>query len=225
MPVPFAMAALGGSAALKALLDAALVVGSALGVSVAVTEAQRRKREVEAAKEAVRQAGQKAADDFARVGPFAEALKKAIEMAQDEDCSKRKQCPALKGSPKWIDRSKNSKLSIIYQQYITKFPPNMEWLFEGILFDGFFPERCELPEAKGRYDQFFRGGEPRFFFNTEKIYAEAIRQYKVVERNPPTILIWYFMTPIFYSYMKKIFEIRSLPIPCVFDDMKNFKPE
>lgn len=219
MPVPFAMAALGGSAALKALLDAALVVGSALGVSVAVTEVQGRKKEVEAAKEAERAARQKAADDFARVGPFAEALKKAIEMAQEEDCSKRKECPALKGSPKWIDRSKNSQLSIIYQQYITKFPPNMEWLFEGILFDGFFPERCELPEAKARYDQFFLNGQPRPFYNIENDFHQASNQYKIIQINQPTILKWYFMTPAYYTYMQNLFTIRKLPIPCILDKM------
>lgn len=220
MGVQFIAVAANAGAALAALKDAAIFVVSAISVSAVVTEAGRSKKEADAAQADEQAARQKAADDFARVGPFADALEKAMERAQEEDCSKRKDCPPLKGRLKWIDRSANSKLSRDYQQYITKFPPNFEWYFEKIHFDGFFPARCELPEAKARYDQFFKNGQPRPFYNIAKDHDEAKRQYNVTKSNPPTILKWYFMTPVYYSYMKNYFSQNGLNIECVLDEMK-----
>lgn len=218
MPVPFAMAALGGSAALKALLDAALVVGSALGVSVAVTEAQRRKKEVEAAKEAERAARQKAADDFARVGPFVEALKKAIEMAQEEDCSKRKECPALAGATGPVNHYMNPP-AIAYQARITGFPPGVEWIFDSTDFDGFFPLLCQLVEAKANYDQFFINDSYTFKFfafqGVKDALDQADRQYEVITKYPPTTLVWYFQTPLFHARMTEEFERAGYLIPTI----------
>lgn len=221
MAIQLIMAATKAGPALAALKDAVVLVASALGVSAALTEAGRRKKEADEAQAAEQAARKKAADDFAKVGPFADALKKAMERAQEEDCSRRKECPALKGHPKWINRSGNSKLSRDYQHYITKFPPNIEWFFENIHFDGFFPDRCELPEAKARYDQFFKNGQPKPFYNIAEDYEEAKRQYDVTNRNPPTLLKWYFMTPVYYSYMKNYFLQNGLNITCVLDEMKH----
>ena len=220
MPLPVIAAAANAGPVLAALNEAVIFVVSAISVSAAVTEVGRRKKAASEAKAAEQAARQKAADDFARVGSFAETLKKAMERAKEDDCSKRKECPALKGCPKWINRSGNPKLSRDYQHYITKFPPNIEWLFEGVYFDGFFPDRCELPEAKARYDQFFKNGQPKPFYNISCDYDEAKRQYAVTSRNPPTLLKWYFMTPVYYSYMKNYFLQNGLNIICVLDEMK-----
>ena len=220
MGAPFILAAPNPGLVLAALNRAMTYVVSAIAARAAVAEVGRRKKTAKGTRTADKEAWQKAADDFARTGSFAEILKKAMERAQEDDCSRRKECPALKGEARWINRSGNPKLSIVYQNYITKFPPNIEWFFEDIYFDGFFPDRCELPEAKARYDQFFKNGQPKPFYDITNDYKIAKRQYDVTIRNPPTSLKWYFMTPVYYSYMKNYFLQNGLNIICVLDEMK-----
>ena len=99
MVAPVIAVAANAGSALTALENTVLFIVSIIGASAAVTEAGRRKKAASEAKAAEQAARQKAADDFARVGPFADALKKAMERAQEDDCSKRKEMPHRSTTP------------------------------------------------------------------------------------------------------------------------------
>lgn len=138
-------------------------------------------------------------------------------------------CPPEKGNMGPVNHSM-SDLSAEYQEYITKFPRGMEWIFGGRDFDGFLKARCLLQETKANYDFFFDGktGKPKFFFlhgkgpNTEGpaknlsawdgILEQAQGQNQIVLDNPPTDLTWYFMQRAFYAYATKEFASKKFQI-------------
>lgn len=215
MAIQLIMAATKAGPALAALKDAVVLVASALGVSAALTEAGRRKKEADEAQAAEQAARKKAADDFAKVGPFADALKKAMERAQEEDCSRRKECPALKGHLAPVNHSM-SRDAADYQARITGFPYNVEWKFDGKDFDGFFPLICQLVETKANYDQFFKKDPYVFTFPAFKGVIDATKQAKkqdeTIKRHPPTTLAWYFKTPLFHARMTDEFKKSGFSI-------------
>ncbi len=83
----------------------------------------------------------------------------------------------------------------------------------GVDFDGFQPQECLMQEAKARYDQFvLRSGEALWFFEGFKAMREQVkRQARAVHANPPTRLLWYFMTPRAREYMLPVLTDEGVP--------------
>ncbi|WP_198387615.1 restriction endonuclease fold toxin 5 domain-containing protein [Burkholderia ubonensis] len=144
-------------------------------------------------------------------------------------------CPPEKGAMTPVNHSM-SELSAEYQQYITKFPRGMEWLFVGTDFDGFDKGQCLLQETKANYDFFFdKNGKPKFFFfhgkgpnnegkatsipAKESIMAQAKNQSIIVRDNSPAKLRWYFMQEKFFLWATKEFSSKGLPIATEYKDM------
>ena len=134
-------------------------------------------------------------------------------------------CPPEKGHMGQVNHSM-SELSAEYQAYITKFPRGMEWIFDGINFDGFVKAECLLQEAKAHYDFFFdqETGKPKKFFLNQKasnseglknksawenILAQAKRQNATIVKHPPSKLKWYFMQMAFYEYATEEFAEKN----------------
>lgn len=213
MAIPIVVAGIG--AAVAALQEAAIATTTIILTGVAANEVYRAKKEIDAARAARDAARKKAAEDFATVGPFADALSKAMELAQEEDCSRRKECPALKGYAGPVNHHMSSR-SAAYQSRITGFPPHVEWIFDGKDFDGFFPDICRLVETKANYSFSFLNDPYIFrfpsFSGVDRALKQALRQYSTILRNPPTSLAWYFQTEYFYLRMTDEFRRAGLAI-------------
>lgn len=123
----------------------------------------------------------------------------------DESCKK---CPPEGGSKIRRNHGVNWT-SYRYQARITGFAFDVEecrwsdeWQWLGIDFDGFLAGECLLQETKGDYDQFLDDGEPIFWYGGFKGVRDQLnRQAVVVNSNPPTRLMWYFMTPNAREYL------------------------
>lgn len=91
----------------------------------------------------------------------------------------------LQGLPAWADRTPRAK----------------DWA--NVDFDGFQPGDCRMQEAKARYDQFVLADSKavRFFEGFDMTRAQMERQATAVHAQPPTRLLWYFMTPRARQYM------------------------
>ncbi|MXN79295.1 hypothetical protein GR157_31795 [Burkholderia sp. 4701] len=151
-------------------------------------------------------------------------------------------CPPEKGKMEPVKHSM-SELSAKYQNYITQFPPGMEWIFAETEFDGFSKDQCILQEAKAKYDQFFnpKTGKPKFFFligksekasgtpekisGWKKMLDQATRQSNIARGNAPAKMKWYFMQPLLFGYATSEFAKRGLsistehrPMPGMVDD-------
>ncbi len=111
------------------------------------------------------------------------------------------------------------EVSRVYQGRITGRPYSIkpawseEWRWMGVDFDGFQPQECLMQEAKARYDQFvLRSGEALWFFEGFKAMREQVkRQARAVHANPPTRLLWYFMTPRTREYMLPVLADEGVP--------------
>ncbi|WP_124094086.1 restriction endonuclease fold toxin 5 domain-containing protein [Burkholderia gladioli] len=123
-----------------------------------------------------------------------------------ESCKK---CPPEGGSMARRNHGVNWT-SYRYQARITGFTFDSaecrwsdEWSWEGVDFDGFQREACLLQETKGDYDQFLdEDGDPKFFFTGfTDTRRQILRQSAVVAGNPPSQLMWYFMTPRAREYL------------------------
>ena len=111
------------------------------------------------------------------------------------------------------------EVSRVYQGRITGRPYSIkpawseEWRWMGIDFDGFQPQECLMQEAKARYDQFVgRDGMPLPFFEGFEARTDQVkRQAAAVHANPPTRLLWYFMTPRARQYMLPHLQRHGVP--------------
>lgn len=141
--------------------------------------------------------------------------------AQDKDKTKCKECPPDKGIPANRSTVGWSETSIAYQARIAGLPvgPDFitEWMFAGVMFDGFDSSQCTLKEAKAKYDQFFdEYGDPHEWWKgDEPLLGEASRQSAVAKPVPPVQLRWYFMQPMSYRYFSKALAAMRLPIETV----------
>ncbi|ATD60429.1 MAG: Tox-REase-5 domain-containing protein [Janthinobacterium svalbardensis] len=167
---------------------AALGVGLAAGAAGEAALKQARKRQEEADK--------------------AKSAAIARTEATTKEKEKCKECPPDRGALMPVNHHM-SQNSMEYQARITGFPPGMEWLFEGKDFDGFKSSMCLLQEAKADYDQFFNAkGKLEYPFQEQlfvgKMQKQAIAQAMIVKINKPTVLTWYFQTPMAFKYMRPI---------------------
>lgn len=135
-----------------------------------------------------------------KVAPVAHSLPRTGE--------KCKKCPPEEGFKSREKHGVNWK-SYSYQARITGFAFDVEecrwsdeWTWFGIDFDGFVRGDCLLQETKGDYDQFLDDGEPIFWYRGFKAVRDQLnRQAVAVNSNPPTRLMWYFMTPQAREYL------------------------
>ncbi|WP_434526125.1 restriction endonuclease fold toxin 5 domain-containing protein [Photorhabdus asymbiotica] len=137
------------------------------------------------------------------------------------ECEK---CPAIGNvTMVWEKTTSYSEITIAYQTKIagTIYNPELNiietWLCMGTNFDGWKPAQCLFLEAKAKYDQFFKNGEPSWVFGefrktpTNKTGAEstiwqAERQNRVcMELNNIPKSHWHFLQPISYEYFSEIF--------------------
>jgi hypothetical protein len=171
---------------------------AALGVGILAGAAS------EAAKEEAR--NRQDAADQAKAAPIAR-----VE-AQTRAKTKCKECPPDCGTPTLQPTAGWSDDSITYQVRIAQMPSAppgylSEWMFGGVVFDGFDSGQCLLKEAKARYDQFFDDFmQPRIWFQAGaiKLTGEAYRQAAVAQPRPPVRLRWHFMQPLSYRYFSRI---------------------
>lgn len=142
--------------------------------------------------------------------------------AQDKNKTKCKECPPDEGVPSNRSTVGWSDTSIAYQARISGLPVGSgfitEWLFAGVMFDGFDTGQCTLKEAKAKYDQFFDAyGDPQEWWKgDEPLLGEASRQSAVAKPIPPVQLRWYFMQPMSYRFFSKAFAAMRLPIETLF---------
>ena len=157
----------------------------------------------------------------------------AVKGGSDSKDDTRQQAPTLKfprmkpcedcppGSAGRAVRSNVSmpEVSRVYQGRITGRPYSIkpawseEWRWMGVDFDGFQPQECLMQEAKARYDQFVGAdGEAKGFFKGfESMKEQARAQSIAVHSNPPTRLLWYFMTPRAQQYMRRFLAKYRVP--------------
>ena len=161
------------------------------------------------------------------------AMQAAIRGSSDAKDDTRQQAPALslprmkpceECPPGCTGRAVRTNVSMpevsrVYQGRITGRPYSIkpawseEWRWMGVDFDGFQPQECLMQEAKARYDQFvLRSGEALWFFEGFKAMREQVkRQARAVHANPPTRLLWYFMTPRAREYMLPVLTDEGVP--------------
>ncbi|EYU13181.1 MULTISPECIES: restriction endonuclease fold toxin 5 domain-containing protein [Photorhabdus] len=137
------------------------------------------------------------------------------------ECEK---CPAIGNvTMVWEKTTSYSEITIAYQTKIagTIYNPELNlietWLCMDTNFDGWKPAQCLFLEAKAKYDQFFKNGEPDWIFGefrktpTSKTGAEstiwqAERQNRVcIGLNNIPKSHWHFLQPISYEYFSEMF--------------------
>ncbi|MGV7963143.1 restriction endonuclease fold toxin 5 domain-containing protein [Photorhabdus tasmaniensis] len=139
--------------------------------------------------------------------------------------TKCEKCPAIgKVMMVWEKTISYSEITIAYQTKIagTIYNPELNiietWLCMDTNFDGWKPAQCLFLEAKAKYDQFFKNGEPNDFYKNIKLKGkmsghdsminQAKRQNLVCEtlNNIPKSH-WHFLEPISYEYFLIAFSI------------------
>ncbi|MES3020875.1 MAG: restriction endonuclease fold toxin 5 domain-containing protein [Pseudomonadota bacterium] len=183
---------------------AALGAGAAVGTGVAL----KRQEEAERAKDSTL------------------ALVDAQSHAKTNDCTKEekcKDCPPDRGIFREQNTSGWSEASILYQVRIggMTIRPGfiMEWLYNGVSFDGFDSSQCLLKEAKAKHDQFFdMWGTVLTFWEkgAERIIDEAMRQGVAAAPRPPTRLRWHFMEPVSYRFFSLVILAAHPDVEVVF---------
>ncbi|MGV8001990.1 restriction endonuclease fold toxin 5 domain-containing protein [Photorhabdus temperata subsp. temperata] len=138
------------------------------------------------------------------------------------ECEK---CPAIGNvTMVWEKTTSYSEITIAYQTKIagTIYNPELNiietWLCMNTNFDGWKPAQCLFLEAKAKYDQFFKDGEPNDFYKNIKLKGkmsgydsminQARRQNLVCEtlNNTPKSH-WHFLEPISYEYFLTAFSM------------------
>ncbi|PWF55238.1 Tox-REase-5 domain-containing protein, partial [Massilia glaciei] len=95
----------------------------------------------------------------------------------------------------------------------------MEWMFNGVVFDGFDSSQCLLKEAKARYDQFFdQFGRPKLWWSEGRnaFFAEAVAQSLAAQPRPPVRLRWHFMEPSSYRFFSGMIHAAFPDVEVVF---------
>ncbi|AYA39116.1 hypothetical protein HZS38_00035 [Xenorhabdus nematophila] len=150
----------------------------------------------------------------------AEADTKVITSSRTE-CEK---CPAIgKVTMVWESTNGRSDIAINYQAAIAKtiYDPALSrietWECGKVNFDGWQPVNCLFLEAKANYDQFFKDGEPKWFYaefrkkptdktGLESMEWQAKRQSLLcIQFNNIPKSHWHFLQPVSYGYFAKIF--------------------
>ncbi|WP_240487842.1 Tox-REase-5 domain-containing protein, partial [Photorhabdus australis] len=77
-----------------------------------------------------------------------------------------------------------------------------------VTFDGWRPAYCLFLEAKARYDQFFKGKEPKKWWRgVFSAQEQAERHQKVCDALECTPYVeWHFLQPISCAYFKIMFS-------------------
>ncbi|OTA18711.1 hypothetical protein Xbed_03064 [Xenorhabdus beddingii] len=138
--------------------------------------------------------------------------------------TKCEKCPAIgQVMMVWEKCSSYSAITIAYQTKIagTIYNPELKmietWLCKGTNFDGWKPEKCLFLEAKANYDQFFKNGEPKWFYENfrkkptdmtglESMISQARRQNVVCTSfNSIPKSHWHFLQPESYTYFTGVF--------------------
>lgn len=146
-------------------------------------------------------------------------LTKADATTRKKKCD---ECPPDKGVFKPRNTAGWSATSIAYQVRICGLPvgPGVitEWAFGGVDFDGFDSGQCLLKEAKAKYDQFFDDFGVRSWWKegVDDMLDEFVRQSAAAQPRPPVKLNWYFMEPVSYRYMSKIFKAAAPDVGVIF---------
>jgi hypothetical protein len=110
---------------------------------------------------------------------------------------KCKRCPPGEEGAMVQNNVASSSEAALYQAYITKFPPGVEWSYRGVIFDG-FRRPCTLLEAKAKYAQFLDKKKgmtvwASWFLGYKGLVAQAVTQAGVAVPRPPVSLVWCFM--------------------------------
>ncbi|MCG3462199.1 restriction endonuclease fold toxin 5 domain-containing protein [Xenorhabdus bovienii] len=188
MPLPLVFAGPVLVAAAEYTLTALAGIAIGVGVGVGIDEATKDKEEDKAKTE---------------TGTIASSRTK---------CEK---CPAIGNVIPYWESASISATSTIYQIQICNSVYNPEtnqiqvWKCRVASFDGWKPEQCLFLEAKGKHDQFFEDGEPKFWWKGghSSMMSQAARQQEVCTtyQGIPNSH-WHFMEPISFSYYSKAFS-------------------
>ncbi|TDB45075.1 restriction endonuclease fold toxin 5 domain-containing protein [Photorhabdus khanii] len=136
------------------------------------------------------------------------------------ECEK---CPAIGNvTMVWEKTTSYSEITIAYQTKIagTIYNPELNiietWLCMNTNFDGWKPAQCLFLEAKAKYDQFFKNGEPKNFYKDVKLKGDMSGHdsmiYQAKKQNLVCITLnnvpkshWHFLQPVSYAYFSRAF--------------------
>ncbi|NHB90095.1 restriction endonuclease fold toxin 5 domain-containing protein [Photorhabdus tasmaniensis] len=137
--------------------------------------------------------------------------------------TKCEKCPAIgKVMMVWEKTTSYSEITIAYQTKIagTIYNPELSiietWLCMDTNFDGWKPAQCLFLEAKAKYDQFFKNGEPKNFYKDVKLKGDMSGHdsmiYQAKKQNSVCITLnnvpksyWHFLQPVSYAYFSRAF--------------------
>jgi hypothetical protein len=189
---------------------AAVALLRILGVTVAggaiADEAERQRREA-------------AARERQEAAERARALPIACADTQGANRPRCRPCEADRGV--FYQRNVPARLPWLeYQARVTGMPNGptfiMEWVFNGVVFDGFESRECLLKEAKGNYDQFFdERGDVREWWkgNVLPIVEEMSRQSVAARPRPSIRLEWFWQQPLSYRFFSELLTEIAQDVP------------
>jgi hypothetical protein len=189
---------------------AAVALLRILGVTVAggaiADEAERQKREA-------------AARERQEAAERARALPIACAETQGAHRQRCRPCEADTGI--FYQRNVPARLPWLeYQARVTGMPNGptfiMEWVFNGVVFDGFESRECLLKEAKGAYDQFFDdAGDVLHWWssNVNKIQSEFTQQSLAANPRPSIRLEWFWQQPLSYRFFSRVLSPIAEDVP------------
>ena len=137
-------------------------------------------------------------------------------------------CAATAGVPGAPTARNLSPRAAAYQQFITGFPRGVEYLYQGVWFDGFWMPVCTLVEAKDKYDQFLKvdidhavlwGSDSissvsfrDWFQGKTDLISEGRRQENVVRPNREVKLQWHCSQIAFTIALTSLFSQEGISI-------------
>ncbi len=164
---------------------------------------------------------------YSNANDKANALARSMAAACAADPQKCRACDATSGSP--VPRNWNmSPRARAYQQFISGFPTNVEYQYNGVDFDGFWMALCTLVEAKDNYTQFLdvsvsEGGIfssrgissvdwHSWYSGVEALASEGQRQHAAARPSPPVLLQWHCSQIAATIAIAALFNERGIPI-------------
>lgn len=189
---------------------AAVALLRILGVTVAggaiADEAERQRREA-------------AARERQEAAERARALPIACADTQGANRPRCRPCEADRGV--FYQRNVPARLPWLeYQARVTSMPNGptfiMEWVFNGVVFDGFESRECLLKEAKGAYDQFFDdAGRVHEWWraNVQLLVNEMARQSAAAIPRPSIRLEWFWQEPLSHRFFSQLLARVAEDVP------------
>ncbi len=236
-----------GLPAIPAVVWGGIWVAGAIGARIAARQIirtvvrraaqQAANRAAQSAMQTAIVAGTLAPEDFTGIDrqfesdqDRADALARDLDAACAADPARCEACQANRGAP--VPRAWNmSNRARSYQQFISGFPRNVEYRYNGVDFDGFWRPVCTLIEAKDNYAFFLRVTTSDGLFSDPsidrvawrsgmgdaqkaKFLAQATSQKRAATPTPPVMLQWHCAQIALTIILTQ--EFQGLLIPVIY---------